>query len=254
MSENEPRPPQNPYGQPVPPSPHQSPHPSAGQSPEGRPDAPYGAPQDAPHEAPPAPYGYGQPTHQAPQSPYAAQPYGNDPYAVGRYGAHQPGDRRPGTVTAAGWIAIVCSALSTLFFGFMTLAFLVVQDPIVREMERQPEFRELDVDAGSIVGLLVAVMLVFALWSVIGIVLGVFVLKRSNVARILLVISSALVAVISLIGITSGVSAVTLAAAVAVIVLLFVGGASDWFARRSPASQSGGPYGGAPYGGSPYGA
>jgi len=57
----------------------------------------------------------------------------------------------------------------------------------------------------------------------------VLVLRRSNAARITLVVSSAVTAVISLFGIGSGVSAVTLLAAVAVIVLLFVGGANDWF-------------------------
>ena len=81
--------------------------------------------------------------------------------------------------------------------------------------------------------------------AVIGVLLGVFVLRRSNVARILLVISSAVVAVFSLLGITSGLSVVTLAAAVAVIVLLFVGGANDWFSGRGAAPSYGAPsYGG----------
>ena len=74
-------------------------------------------------------------------------------------------------------------------------------------------------------------------------------LRRSNVARILLVISSAVVALFSLLSITSGVSAVWLVAAIAVIVLLFVGGAGDWFkgavaVRRAAATAGyGGPAG-----------
>jgi hypothetical protein len=39
-------------------------------------------------------------------------------------------------------------------------------------------------------------------------------------------------AVFSLLSITSIVSAITLLAGIAVIVLLFVGGANDWFKRR----------------------
>ena len=73
--------------------------------------------------------------------------------------------------------------------------FFVARDQVVNELERQPELRDLDVDLDSIVGALVAVMLVLTVWSLVAAVLGVFVLRRSNVARILLVISSAVVAV-----------------------------------------------------------
>ena len=69
----------------------------------------------------------------------------------------------------------------------------------------------------------------FLVWCLIACILAVLVLRRSNAARITLVVSSAVTALFSLFGIGSGVSAVTLLAAVAVIVLLFVGGANDWF-------------------------
>lgn len=237
MSDNEPRPaenpygsepPTNPYGQPVTPQEGQQPgpeQPSYGQQ-------PYGQQQD--------PYASGS----YPSAPYASapSPYGTDPYRTA--GTSGGGDKRPGTVTAAAWISIVLSGLSALMFAFVAILFLVAQDPLVREMEQQSDFSDLDIDAGSIVGLLVALMIVFTLWSVAGVVLGVFVLRRSNVARILLVISASLVALLSLLGITSGVSLVSLLAAVATIILLFVGGANDWFARRGPAFHDGSGYGG----------
>ena len=56
-------------------------------------------------------------------------------------------------------------------------------------MERVPEFRDADIDADAAVGVLVAVMLGLVVWAIIAIVLAVLVLRRSNVARILLVIS-----------------------------------------------------------------
>lgn len=251
MSENEPRPaenpygsqpPTNPYGQPVPP-----PHGEQGGPPAGPPPtAPYSS---SPHGSP---AGTPEGSHSWPQGEQPQAPYGTNPYAAAPYGGGvgPSSDQRPGTVTAAGWITIVMSALSAILFGLLTLVMLVAQEPMIREMRRQPGFEDLDIDASSIVGIMVGVMVVFALWSVMGIVLGVFVLRRSNIARILLVISSAVVALVSLIGIGSGVSAITLLAAGAVIVLLFVGGASDWFARRGPAAYGGGPYGGP---GSPYG-
>jgi hypothetical protein len=273
MSENEPRPAENPYGSQPPTNPYGQQVPPAGDTPGSSQDWPQ-AP--APSQPGPPPYDapqHGAPQHGAPQDgapqygapqqgaqpghpqggAYQADtsaPYG-DPYGgmapyggTAPYGGQRPGgDQRPGTVTAAGWITIVMSALSMLLFGLVALVFLVAQDPMIEEMRRQPGFDTMDIDPGSIVGVMVAVMLVFALWSAIGVVLGIFVLRRSNVARILLVVSSAVVALISLAAIASGGSAVSLIAAIAVIVLLFVGGASDWFARRGPASYDAGPYG-----------
>lgn len=197
---------------------------------------------------------YGQPDpygQQGQPSPYGQQPsYGAPPVQT---------DRRPGTVTAAAWITIVFSGLTAVLFGFTGLALLVARDQVITEMERVPEFQDAGIDADAAVGVLVAFILGLVVWALIALVLAVFVLRRSNVARILLVISSAVVALLSLLGITSGVSAITLIASVAVIVLLFVGGAGAWFARKG--SQGGHPGGGYPsaghrgtgYGTDPYG-
>ena len=187
---------------------------------------------------------YGQPDpygQQGQPSPYGQQPsYGAPPVQD---------DRRPGTVTAAAWITIVFSGLTAVLFGFTGLALLVARDQVITEMERVPEFQDAGIDADAAVGVLVAFILGLVVWAVIALVLAVFVLRRSNVARILLVISSAVVALLSLLGITSGVSAITLIASVATIVLLFVGGAGDWFARKG--SQGGHPGGGYPSAGHP---
>ena len=157
MSNEEPGPTHTPYGQP-----------------SGQPD-PYGQP--------PA----GQPYGQAGQpSPYGQQPYGQ-PAA---YGQQPTSDRRPGTVTAAGWITIVFSAIVAAIFGFTGLALVVARDQVITEMERVPEFRDADIDADAAVGVLVAVMLGLVVWAIVAIVLAVLVMRRSNVARILLVISS----------------------------------------------------------------
>ena len=202
------------------------------------------------------------PTH----TPYGQQdPYGQQP----SYGAPPvQGDRRPGTVTAAAWITIVFSGLTAVLFGFAGLALLVARDQVITEMERVPEFQDAGIDADAAVGVLVAFILGLVVWAVIALVLAVFVLRRSNVARILLVISSSVVALLSLLGITSGISAITLIASVATIVLLFVGGAGDWFARKgSHGDHPGGGYpsagygtgygtgsqGGGTYGSNPYG-
>ena len=202
---------------------------------------------------------YGQPDPYGQPSPYGQQgqpsPYGQPSYGV----PPVQGDRRPGTVTAAAWTTIVFSGLTAVLFGFAGLALLVARDQVITEMERVPEFQDAGIDADAAVGVLVAFILGLVVWAVIALVLAVFVLRRSNVARILLVISSSVVALLSLLGITSGISAITLIASVATIVLLFVGGAGDWFARKG--SDGGYPGGGYPstgyastgYGTDPYG-
>lgn len=228
MSEQEPGPSQNPYGQPT---------------------NPYGQQPSTPN-----PYGQAYGEQQAPQ------PYGEQQQPYGGPVTQSGGDARPGTVTAAGWITIVLSGLSAVLFGIGALLFLVARDSIVAEMERVPEFEQANIDPDSVVGVMVAFMLMLVIWAVISVVLGVLVLRRSNVARILLVISSVVTALGSLLLITSGISAVWLIAAVAVIAMLFVGGAGDWF-NRTPTypggSTSGGQQGGYGYGdqqpGSPYG-
>ena len=180
MSENEPRPaehpygsepPTDPYGQPVAPQEGQQPgqpgqtglpgqqpgqqQPPYGQQPYGQPygqQSPYGQQQGS-YASAPSPYG---------NAPYGADPYGTDPYGADPYrvaGTSGGGDKRPGTVTAAAWISIVMSGISALMFAFVAILFLVAQDPLVREMDKQPDFRDLDIDAGSIVGLLVALMI-----------------------------------------------------------------------------------------------
>lgn len=206
-----PPPPQNPYGQP------------AGQDPYGQPPAPaYGQP--------PAP-AYGQPA-------YGQQPpaYGQQPGYAAPMGGGDP-DKRPGTVTAAGIITIVFSGLSFLLFAITLVALLVAKDDVLDEIENTEGFQDAGISANDALGVAVAFVGVFAVWCLIATILGFLVLRRSNGARITLVVSAAVTALVSLLGIGSGITAITLIAAIAVIVLLFTGGAGDWFKRRSAAGS-----------------
>jgi hypothetical protein len=195
------------------------------------------------------PYGESEPYGQQPAyQPYGQNPYGQDPY--GQQPGHRlapAGDRRPGTVTAAAWITIVLSALTAALFGITGLALMVARDEVIAEMERVPEFNEANIDPDAVVGVLAAVMIGLVLWCLIAIVLAVFVLRRSNVSRILLVISASVAALLSLLSVTSGVTLVPLIASVAAIVLLFSGGAGDWFKGVAAGGYPGG-YAGYPGG------
>ena len=74
---------------------------------------------------------------------------------------------------------------------------------------------------------------VLAVWSAAAILLAVLVMRRSNVSRILLVVSSAGCAVVSLLGVLAILPVLWVIGAIVVIVLLFTGGANAWFSAES---------------------
>lgn len=216
---------------------------SSGQDPWGRtsssdePQPPYGQQQD--------PYGqtpYGQ-TPYGQQNPYGGEqnPYGSGSADQGYgapYAAVDP-DQRPGTVTAAGAITLVLSGLmGVLFLVLGVIMFAVsgqIVDEINQELANEPGFEEIGGE-----GIAVAagvVLLLFALWCVIACVVAVFAMKRHNWARIVLVISASVTALVSLLGIGAVITAVPLISAIAVIVLLYTGGANEWYRSRGRSGQ-----------------
>jgi hypothetical protein len=207
---------QNPYGQP-PSEPPASPY---GEQPTQQ--NPYGQPpQQNPYGQPAQPPAYGQP------SPYGQQsPYGH------AYGA-PTSDKRPGSVTGAAVITLVVSGLSLLIYAFVLIALIVAKDEVLDAITQDPDFEDFGISPDSAFGAILAFFAVFLVWCLIACILAVLVLRRSNAARITLVVSSAMTAVFSLLGIASLVSAIPLLAAIAVIVLLFVGGANEWFKGRN---------------------
>ncbi|HET8961511.1 hypothetical protein [Nocardioides sp.] len=221
-----PPPSQNPYGQPT--DPHGQPPPQ--QSPYGeapQQQSPYGeGPQQSPQGQPAQPPAYGPPPTYGQPAPYGQQPgYGQPGYPYGGPAS----DKRPGTVTAASVITLIFSGLSLLLFAFGLIGLVVAKADVLSAFTEEPEFEDLGISADAAFGGLVAIFGVFLVWCLIACILAVLVLRRSNAARITLVVSASVTAVLSLLGIGSGVSAIFLLAGVAVIVLLFVGGANDWF-------------------------
>ncbi len=151
------------------------------------------------------------------------------------YGRPLGNDQRPGTVTAAGWITLIFSGLTALLYAFLTLAMVVAKDDILeRDRQARSPSRAAtgDFNAEDAFGIVLVVMLVLTAWCVIACVLAVFAMRRSNVSRILLVISASVAGLLSLLAIGSVISAVWLLACVAVVIMLFTGGAGDWYAGR----------------------
>lgn len=203
---------ENPYGGPPP---QQNPY---GEAPAGD---PYAQPAQPPTYGEQPAYGqpaYGQPAYGQPAHPGAP---GADPH------------RRPTTVTAAAIITMVFSGLSFLLYGVLLIALLVAKDAVLDEIEAQGGLEDAGITASDAYGIVFGVIAVFAVWCLIATILGALVLRRSNAARITLVVSSAVTILVSLLAIGSGLSALTLIAAIAVIVLLFTGGAGDWFKSKN---------------------
>jgi hypothetical protein len=169
---------------------------------------------------------------------------------------HVPGPpARPGTVTAAGVITIVFSLLTALVLAGGAVAMGLdrsIVDTMLQDSEAELRAQGVDLDAA--VTLTIVLMGMLAVWALVAVVLAVFALRRSNAARILLVISAASAALLSLLTAMAILPIGVFLACVAVIVLLFVGGANPWFAghddhaRRDPravpgvSGQPAGPY------------
>jgi hypothetical protein len=177
-------------------------------------------------------------TPQPSQQPAGQQPGGMPgPMPGGEAG---PGhgapvsSKRPGSVTAASIISIVLSALTVL----SGVALAAASGPLSDYLNDNPDVLEgvsssdqqdvLDVIDAALVGTGVVTVLI----GVIGIVLGVLVLKPRPWARILLTIGAGLSILLGLLMSLNLVGLPWLAGAIAVIVLLFQGRASDWFAGR----------------------
>lgn len=256
-----PRMPDSSSERPVPPPTHGfgSPAPSAqqqpeqGQSPPGAQSGPqqppsYGQDQRQPSYGqswPPPTYGYQQQQQYGGPSPYASS---------------NEREKRPATVTAAAWVTWILSGLTLVAFGFVVLALLVAQDELLDGMQAEPQFQQLDVAPDDIIALLWVTSAVLLFWCLAAMVLAFLAYRRQNWARITLVISAATTLVFSLAALPF--SLLNMIGAGATIVLLFTGGANQWFSRRTggypsyPQQYPPQQYGQQPYGQSgqqPYG-
>lgn len=195
----------------------------------GRTAAPEQSASPAPFPPPPSV----PPAATAPTAPFSGS--GAHPYAgAAPYGG--PSTRRPATVTAAVILTGISAAVTAL--GALLLMVVLAQDAgeFIRSYEKASSGRpavQLTNDQLLAIGWALAAALL--LWCLVAILLAVFAMRRSQGARIGLVVSAVLTAAVSLLAIISVVTVVPLLVSVAVVVLLFTGGANDWYARRPPA-------------------
>lgn len=194
-------------------------------------DNPYGGkpPFEGQEPPPPTPYAAPQP-YLAPQPTQPQQPqgWGQAPPAYGQYAMgqqppaylrpHYPQpdpDTRPGTVVAASVVTIVGSVIALLISVLMVPAGIAdYNDP-----------------TSSDKGVTLWMVIWFAACGVLSLVaipLGIMLLFRSNIARVLTAVVGSFAAFISLFTVLYP------ALIISVLVMLYAGRGGSWFARRTP--------------------
>lgn len=167
-----------------------------------------------------------------PQDPQSSQPpYPGPPAQPYRPPFPQQTDPnvRPGSVTAAAWIAIALSALGLA--GSLALASVTTR-AVQYVIDRPADFdlRSSDLPAaGDISATLNAFAFLFIVASIVGIVAAAATLKRQGWARIMLVVMSALTALVAIPFSLAVIGILWLAGSITVMVLLFTGNANAWF-------------------------
>ena len=241
------RPPASPgYGQPDQPQPPASPY---GQQP---PPAPYGQPGGEPPGQPygqPGQYG-GQPgQYQQPGQPgqqqYGQQQYGQQQYGQqpGQYGYGGPAPypaRRPGTVTAAAVITMVMSALTGGFWVLIGVGMLVANETQIRDYLESQEGRDALEGSGltsddiiRYVDVSGAISLAIGALMLLAIIPAVFLLRGSQVARVLVTVAAVVTLLIGLFfTVTAVIGIIWVVPAAAVLLLMFLGEAGSWFAGK----------------------
>ena len=204
--------------------------------------------QRRPPEPQPSPYpGYGSQPSAGPPPGQWGGPYPAYPGGVAPGPPAGSSGNRPGAVVAAAVITMVMSALTAAVWLFFGIFLLAAGDSVVEEFRNRPDFQQMLNDAGwtfdqfregmSTVGV---ILLVGGVLMLLAILPAIRVLPRSGAARVILIVLSAITALIGLFFTVTGFfpGLLWVAAGVAVIILLFAGGASAWFAGRSRSGGS----------------
>jgi hypothetical protein len=217
------------------------PAPRYGEPPAGEQQPAPGYGQQAPDYSQQSP-GYGQ--QPAYGEPGYGQPGYGQSYGQGGYGQTSPSAypaQRPGTVTAAAVITIVMSLLTGGLWMLAGFALLFAPEDSVREALRDDsQARSQLAEAGITVdellrgldGFGIAALVIGAIMLSV-IIPAIFLLRGSQVARILVAIAATVTLLVGLFfAVTALIGIFWAVPAAAVLVMLFTGAAAAWFAGR----------------------
>jgi hypothetical protein len=155
--------------------------------------------------------------------------------------------RRPATVTVAAALTWVVCGATLLLFGVVALLLIVAQDQLIESVRREVSVQSLN--SSQLLATLWLASAIIMFWCLVAIVLAVLTVQGYSWARFTLVASAVVAAVFTVF--TFPVGLLNTIASVAVIILLFTGGANAWFAQRGASRSQGGPPSGGPSSGGP---
>lgn len=145
------------------------------------------------------------------------------------WGPAGPGVPAPAIVKAAALITIVASALVAMLFALCLVLLAVAREPILNEVRKNADFRELDLNESQLVAVAAAASVVLLVWSLIAIGLAVLTWRGHNWARIVLILSTVVMVLLCLLGIP--VTLPLLLAGLAVLMALVAPPARGYFRR-----------------------
>ncbi|MET1060536.1 MAG: hypothetical protein ABWX84_13125 [Nocardioides sp.] len=169
-----------------------------------------------------------------PSTPRTPENYGMLPYGVPapppeeREHVDEGPPQRPGSVTAAAVITWVFSGLALVVAAWMLVAVNVDRAAFEREVARQNDLEALGITASELARIFTVGGSVLAVLSLLAIGLAYGVFRKSNLARILLMILSLVTCVASLIVAFAMLPLAWLVAGLAVLSLLMVGRTKWW--------------------------
>ncbi len=173
------------------------------------------------------------------QPPPASTPFGapRSPDLASYPPPNQP-PPRPRSVSLAVVITRVAASLTGLFvtMGLIRLATdrTAFEAEIGQSFESNPQFDELGITPADLWAPTIAMLGLLVVWCVAAYVLTFFVLRRAAWARILLLVSAGIAAVLSLVALMTIVSVFPLVASGLSIRLLLQRETAAWFAWRPP--------------------
>ena len=192
-------------------------------------------------EPPPAAYPFGSRPDPGWAPPAFDQQPGTPTWAAGT--AQDP-DRRPAAVIVATAITWFFAGLTTFFFLIVVLMLMFGQDALVEAIRADARFGETNASVDDLLAVLWVVSSIALFWSLSAVILAVLAFRRLGWARILIAVSAATTALVSISGKWAGLLMVIPAAAT--VALLFSRGANDWYSRKPrnfpppPAGSGGG--------------
>ena len=139
--------------------------------------------------------------------------------------------QRPGKVTAACIVTIVSSGLVFASVLVSLLYLFASRAAVVAEIEKELASAAYgNISADSVANVMTGFFVVLLVWALVAIALAIATMRRSNGARITLVVSAILSALVSLLGVMVVAPLAFTAAGVLTAVLLLSSDAKVWFA------------------------